>query len=370
MLLTNGLAIAILQLVRRTDSPEERRTTPARWEVGGEFHWMGRAPGPFVAWPMAGIWYLLGRHTVAALLQSLRLHARRLWLPSYFCFDIKQFWKQFSDVVQYHDNPLRAEPDWATLRPDPYDLVVAVNYFGARAQEPWRKWRNRNECVLVEDHSHDPVSGWALHSTADYAFASLRKTFPVPDGGLLWSPRGLPLPMGGVGESSGSLTKLAAMLWKREYLFGDADPEIKATYRRWQQEGEHAFEKATIAFASDVTQTFASSGVPKVWRERRRANTQYLLAALPKNAGRPVFSSWPEGAAPLGVVLEFPSQHLRDACRLKLQQQNVYCAVHWPALPGCQPAEAELAGRLLTLPTDFRYDREDMEKIASILANA
>lgn len=343
---------------------------PGRWEVGGEFHWMGRAHGPFVPWPVAGVWYLLGRHTVAALLQFLPLRSRRLWVPSYFCFDVEHYWKQFFDVVNYQDDPRRAEPNWATLRPDPYDLVVAVNYFGARAEGPWREWRDRTECVLVEDHSHDPVSAWALQSTADYAFASLRKTLPVPDGALLWSPRNLPLPVGGVGESPASLTKLAAMLWKREYLFGDAVPETKAIYRRWQKQGEHEFDKAGIAFASDLTQTLVSSGVPKVWRECRRANTQHLLAVLPNGGARPVFSSWPEGAAPLGVVLEFPSQHLRDACRLKLQQENVYCPVHWPALPCCHPADAELAARILTLPTDFRYGREDMEKIAAILAKA
>ena len=75
------------------------------------------------------------------------------------------------------------------------DVVLAVNYFGVRAGEPWQQWREKHACVLLEDHSHDPVSGWAQSSRADYAFSSLRKTMPVPDGAILWSPLGHPLPI-------------------------------------------------------------------------------------------------------------------------------------------------------------------------------
>ena len=67
-------------------------------------------------------------------------------------------------------------------------MVVGVNYFGVREAEPWQAWRERTECILVEDHAHDPASAWATTSTADYAFSSLRKTLPVPDGAILWSP--------------------------------------------------------------------------------------------------------------------------------------------------------------------------------------
>ena len=61
------------------------------------------------------------------------------------------------------------EPNWKSLLPDKHDLVMAVNYFGVRTKEPWERWRSRHDCIVLEDHSHDPVSSWALTSTADYA---------------------------------------------------------------------------------------------------------------------------------------------------------------------------------------------------------
>ena len=272
------------------------------------------------------------------------------------------------EVATYPDDPRRAEPEWSTLQPDATDVVIPVNYFGVRSGQCWRTWRERNPCILVEDHSHDPVSGWARESTADYAFASLRKTLPVPDGAILWSPRGLPLPSTGNSESAASALKLAAMLWKREYLLGTSTPDAKSTYRAWQQEGERAFDESPVSFATHLSQKYLSYGVPAKWRKRRIANTNSLLSKLQGASGlRPIFSDWPRGAAPLGAVLEFDSRERRDAIRERLQRHGVYCPVHWPVTARCDPAARDLAGRLLTIPTDQRYTAQDMEKIAVFL---
>ncbi len=347
----------------------KRATLPSdRWEVGGEFHWMGLPPGPFIPWPESPRWYLLGRHALVALLQSLPQGSRRLWVPSYFCFDVAEYWRSFLEVATYSDDPRRAEPDWSTLRPARGDIVVAVNFFGVRSGDAWRVWHQHNPFLLVEDHSHDPVSGWALQSNAEYAFASLRKTLPVPDGAILWSPRGLSLPTSGTGEGSTSALKLAAMLWKREYLDGGSTPDAKLIFRAWQQAGERAFDKSQVSHATSFSQQYLSFGAPAKWRERRAANARRLLSRLRNKTGfRPIFSAWPQEAAPLGAVFEFESLTQRDATRQRLQEHRIYCPVHWPATAGCDPAARDLAARLLTIPTDQRYGARDMEKIAAIV---
>jgi hypothetical protein len=329
---------------------------------------MGLPPEPFIAWPHIAAWYLLGRHALVALLRSLPHRSRRLWVPGYFCFDVANYWKAFVEVVTYKDDPLRSEPDWSTLNPAAEDVVIAVNYFGVRTGEAWPRWRERNECLLVEDHSHDPVSGWALRSNAEYAFASLRKTVPVPDGAILWSPRGLQLPGSGASANSGSALKLAAMLWKREYLEGRSTTEAKATYRAWQQEGEREFDGANVAFATALSQQYLKSGVPESWRQRRSSNVTALLSELGEgNDFRPIFCNWPEDAAPLGAVFEFDSPEQRDAMRHHLQECGVYCPIHWPAIESIDSTARNLAGRLLTIPTDQRYGGRDMERIAAIV---
>ena len=331
---------------------------------------MGLPQGPFLALPEPASWFLLGRHAVVALLRSSPRRACRLWVPSYFCFEVAEYWKSFIEVVTYADDPRRAEPDWLSLRPTATDLVIAVNYFGLRNGKAWQIWRDRTDCVLVEDHSHDPVSCWALQSQADYAFASLRKTLPVPDGGILWSPRGLALPGTRTCENAASTLKLAAMLWKQQYLAGAADPEAKLIYRAWQQQGEKQFDRSEECSASSLSQQYLRPGVPTQWRQQRATNARQLLSALANITElRPVFSQWPTGAAPLGAVFEFESQARRDVMRRKLQDHRVYCPVHWPPAGNCDPAACALAQRLLTIPTDQRYVPCDMEKIAAYVRN-
>ena len=293
-----------------------------------------------------------------------------MWVPSYFCFDVAEYWKSFTEVVTYKDDPRRAEPDWLSLRPAATDLVIAVNYFGVRSGKAWQIWRGRTHCVLVEDHSHDPVSDWALESQADYAFASLRKTLPVPDGGILWSPRRLAMPATGTCQNPASALKLAAMLWKEAYLESGGDLELKLIYRAWQQEGEKDFDRAERCSASVLSQQYLTRGVPTKWRRQRATNVRQLLSALEDvKKLRPIFSQWPSDAAPLGAVFEFESQARRDAMRRKLQDHSVYCPIHWPPVGDCDPAASALALRLLTIPTDQRYGPGDMEKIAGFVRN-
>jgi hypothetical protein len=339
-----------------------------RWEAGGEFHWMGWPPAPYIPWPEPAAWYLLGRHALLALVQSLPPGSRRIWVPSYFCFDVAEYWCSFVEVVSYSDDPRRAEPDWSTLCPAAADIVIAVNFFGVRSGDAWRIWRERNPCVLVEDHSHDPVSGWAQRSKADYAFASLRKTMPVPDGAILWSPRELPLPQSGIAPHAGSALKLAAMLWKQEYLEGHTALGAKPVYLDWQRAGEYAFDHSQVSFATELSKQYVCAGVPVIWHRRRSANARLLLSKL-RGTGklRPIFTNWPEDSAPLGAVVEFESKAERDAIRFKLKERGVYCPIHWPAIKGCLSAARRLAGLLLTIPTDQRYRSKDMRKIAGLI---
>ncbi|HEV3479041.1 MAG TPA: hypothetical protein VG144_06285 [Gaiellaceae bacterium] len=342
----------------------------ARWEVGGEFHLPVEPPGPYHRWPEGALWYSLGRHTLQALLP--RIGAPRLWLPDYFCGEVARSWSALADVEVYEDDPRWPEPRWETLRPGPRDAVVAVNYFGVRQAAPWRAWRERTTCVLVEDHAHDPASEWATASTAEYAFSSLRKTLPVPDGAILWSPLGLALPEQPAGGADGSELKLAAMLLKGEYLAG-GDDELKERFRRLQLDGEERLARSAVAGASAATRESLVRGVPLPWRARRSENAGRLIAALHGwELAEPLFTEWSAGAAPLGAVFVFQARDERDRVRGVLREAGVYCPVHWAdAAHERAPARVrELAERILTIPTDWRYSAADMARIASLARSA
>jgi hypothetical protein len=336
-----------------------------RWEIGSEFHWMGLPQGPFIALPRAAVWYSLARHAIRELLAVCRTNT--LWIPEYFCEDVVEHLQACCDVRRYLDLPTQAEPAWETLTPDAGDLVLAVDYFGMRSPTGWYKWAPKRNWLLLEDYSHDPAYGFQ-HSQADYAIASLRKTLPVPDGALLWSPAGHALPRPPTGNPLGTEEKFAAMIWKLEYLSGCIEEKHKEVFRNWQVHGEQLLCQQPVSAPSAESMALCSQGIPVAWLQQRRLNVEYLLHELRDDVeAQSVPFSMRDGSTPYAAVLQFKSHATRERAREQLLNRRIYCPVHWPAGIGSSAAAQDLSATLLTLVSDQRYGIEDMKRIISTL---
>lgn len=342
-------------------------------EIGGEFHWPGIPSGPYITWPEPYRYFSTGRAIVVALAKLYGRH--RLWLPSYFCPHTADYWESTGlQIYRYIDHPMIDGPDYATLNPISGDMVLALNLFGIRRATPWNEWHRvyavDSSILLLEDHSHDPLSTWALKSNADYVFSSLRKTLPVPDGAIVWSPKGRKLP-DEPNERTwvGSAKKLAAMIWKKEYLDrGEVDGHLKEIYRQLQEEGETEIENNPIDQISPWSLALLSSGIPILWRKRREANVTKLIKHFPASSRiRPLFSAWPEGNCPFNLVICAESSSERDALRKHLIDHLIFTPIHWVLGDKAHVRELELSRRLLTIPVDQRYTTSDIERIANII---
>jgi hypothetical protein len=316
---------------------------------------------------------MLARHAVAALVQlnSANLNSANrpaLWLPSYFCPDVADCCSRYCEIREYRDLPHWDGPDWKSLQPQAHDIVLAVNYFGVRDGEPWKNWREQTACVLLEDHSQDPFSEWALESTADFAFASVRKTLPIADGAILWSPKGLPLPEQPVdGNWSGVALKIAAMIYKAEYLCGHGTDMLKTQFRKLQLKGEDLMRRSRISAISPPSFAYIADGAPKSWRRQRADNAQHLLGNLRQNDRvHCLFERWPDGAVPFALPIVFASEQERDSCQSLLRENRIYCPVHWV----CQTSDPDalaLSKTILSLPVDQRYTSSDMDAISQAI---
>jgi len=347
------------------------------WEVGGEFHWMAPPEGPMLKWPGPANWYALARDVAPAIWShDRRIHcASRLFVPDYFCPQVIAAWRARGLVVRpYADDPAWPAPEWTDIDHRPGDAVLAVNYFGVRRAEAWLAWHAENRRVLlIEDHSHDPVSSWSRQSQADYAFASLRKTMPAPDGAILWSPRQRPLPDPPPGRDwNGSKLKLTAMVWKRDYLAGAQEgPRLKAAFRRLQLEGERRLTATHDSAISPWSRQILGDGYPESWRRRRRENVERLLQALDR--GRelaPLFRRWPTGHCPLNAILACADRQHRDQTLARLHAARIYATVHWRHPESVPLRTRQRADSLLTVPCDQRYSAEDIDCIAAVLCGS
>lgn len=348
-----------------------------RLEIGGDFHWMGLPAGEGIPWRQPNSQFSLGRDGVSAVWDDLPTdEGRRLFVPDYFCQEVADAWAARGiRIARYRDDPTLSEPKWDDLGDvGAGDLVMAVNFFGVREPGGWYEWlAGRDGTLLIEDHSHDPLSRWAVVSQAHYAFASLRKVLPVPDGGLLWSPAGYQLPHAeGQASVTGSALKLAAMVWKMEYLAGrGGDPTgTKAVFRDLQLRGERHLVSGSKSEPAPWSRPIIQRGYPPEWRARREANVSRLLELI---SGRipadPLFSGWPEGSCPLTAAFVFRTPQLRERARAALIGTDIYPTVLWPLGLEAGAEAGALSARVLCLPSDQRYGAADIDTIADALSH-
>jgi hypothetical protein len=325
-----------------------------------------------------------GSDALAGLVRwGLRRHGwRRVWLPSYYCPDVPAALV----AAAGREVELRAYPDASLWRPTDQgvvpaaagDVVVVANQLGVRPRPAMT--RLAGHAVIVEDHSHDPGSAWALESHADYAFASLRKTLPIPDGGAVWSPQGRELPPEPAGEDgtngNGDLARrsadrLAAALDRRGRV--DAAVDDRLRFRALARTAAGPAGAASSGGISPVSRALLPQMPIRAWRERRRRNLEVLADAAASVPGARILGA-PAGAVAFALTLVFDSARARRRAQRALVSRAVVPAVLWPLDPardwGAGPAEADLSGRILSIHGDQRYGGADMRRLADILREA
>jgi hypothetical protein len=333
-------------------------------EIGSEFHW---DPSYLTApeqspLPERHSLFATGCGALTALLRQLA-PSGRLHLPSYFCMGVAEALSETVPISWYRHLPDAEGPRLDTVMAKKGDVVLAQNLFGRETGEQWNDWIRRNpDTVLIEDHSHDPFSRWARTSRATYAVASLRKTLPVPDGGLLWSPqdRQLPSPYGKE-SSPGSDLKLAAMLLKSAWLEGANVP--KTAFRALQQRGEHVLLGSAAPAGALTTVILPLLDIEGV-RADATANVRAMEAAL----GMP---ESPDGIAPFRLQLVCGTRQERDELLGHLAAHGIYAPVHWrqdrTGMRSGDPEAAAVSARMLTLPVDHRCTPADLSRLAGVL---
>jgi hypothetical protein len=311
-----------------------------------------------------------GRDAFRLLLEHGRRERgwRRLRIPSYFCQEVAAALLECGLPIDvYEDRPTAPGDPLSDSRDG--DAVLIVNTFALRPRPP--AYRRPPGVAIIEDHTHDPSSSWAISSGADWCVASLRKVLPVPDGGALWSPRGhtLPPPPDLLPEhEAAALRKVAAMTLKATYLDGADVP--KDEYRALAITGEAAVAGHSVStmpsWSAALLDVFPSEG----WRRRKGENFFVFCEAAAEVPDLRVFQP-DSDAVPFSAVVLFASREIRDRVRAGLIAERIYPAVLWqmdsPAVEGISDACCTLAATHLSVHCDFRYSPEDMVRVAATL---
>jgi hypothetical protein len=351
------------------------------WEQGSEFHLMEniRKDENYESpWNHNGLFFGSGRDSIKAIL-SLGMASmgwKRLWVPAYFCQKVVGAILETGINVQCYQSwyPGEMGENDCPCTVIGGDVVLVVNHFGLKS-EIKLGFDISNAAAIIEDHTHDPWSSWAFNSKADYCIASLRKTLPVPDGGVLWSPRnqGLPILPSLTEEHRCAVgNKLEAMELKNLFLKGQITD--KSRYRTLSLSGEANLCSRNVSAISEWTAQKLGEFPVFEWREARKRNHQALLEALsPLLWVQVIRSSIETDIVPFSCVLLFDSAERREFVRLRLIRANIFPAILWslekPAVQGIPEEHVDASKRMLSIHCDMRYSTQDMYRVADYVRN-
>ncbi len=363
--------------VRPRTCPSARDRRPAD---GGD----GRAAGPAETddcrvtafpWPAPASLFGSGTGALVALVGwgAQRDGWRRVWLPSYYCPEVPAGLRSLEadgiEILTYPDHDLSAPPAVERIAAASGDVVVVANQLGVRpCPDPAALAAvvAAKGAILVEDHSHDPGSQWARRSRADYAFASLRKTLPLPDGGAAWSPRGLDLPP----EPAGATTRGTAMSDALDRRRASSAPATDSLpFRALARSGAPAALPGSGAPIAATSRALLPHMPIDAWRDRRRRNLGILATAVGPIRGGRLLPSPPGGVA-FAFTVAFDDPADRERVRESLVARAVVPAILWPieaSSPGAGSADVELSRRVLSVQCDQRYGDHDMRVLGTIL---
>lgn len=309
-----------------------------------------------------------GRHCIEILIRQYGW--KRLWMPEYFCYNIIEYLQKKTgiEIVFYVDYPGNDDNQTITnLDFQIGDALLRMNYFGSRS------FRSEKSIPVpvIEDHSHDLIGEWAKNSDADWCIASLRKIIPIPEGGVMWSPKRHHLEI--EPQQSTSNISLAQMRWnameeKEKYLSGAL--ENKELFRKAYLETEEGLDELDIALIDERSRVFLKSFDIERWYKAKKRNWQ-VLCQLTAKKGLKVLLPEASELVPFSFVVLFDNNDLRERVKKQLISSSVYPAVLWSVPDGVTEVVRGFSQRMLSIHCDGRYSEEEtyclLETINSII---
>ena len=306
--------------------------------------------------------YSSGRAALYQILRYLKQEKRvkRILLPDYLCSSVLVPVKALAlDYCFYPigaDLKLEQEAFRSSYKND--DAVLAINYFGLLdLTEQIAYIRELDEkAIIIEDDVQAYYEFKKALGDVDFKFTSLRKTFAVPDGGLVKTNH--PLSKNETPNTFGQYKAAAGLLKSmREGNFNDQ------IYLEMFEKGEDLIDSELECGMSRIAEKLYSIVDEERVKVRRLNNSRYLVAELEKKGIRPVLPLF-DDHVPLFIPIYLEN---RDEVRRRMFQHEVFCPVHWPTDGLTIKRGEEMASKELSIIIDQRYGRNDIDLILSLL---
>ena len=306
--------------------------------------------------------YSSGRAALYQILKYLKQEkcVTHVLLPDYLCSSVLVPVKALGLDYTFYPIDENLELELESFQPlyKRDSAVLVINYFGLKdLTTPIQAIRTKDDnAIIIEDDVQAYYEFITPLDGVDFKFTSLRKTFAVPDGGLVKTKHQLPRVT--TPNTFGQYKAAAALLKSmREGNFNDK------IYLELFEKGESLIDSELECGMSLITEKLYSFLNEEHVMVRRLNNARYVLERLEKIGIQPILPLT-DNHVPLFIPVLLDN---RDAVRKKMFQNEIFCPVHWP-LEGMELRRGKImAEKELSLIIDQRYGRKEMDEILTVL---
>jgi hypothetical protein len=346
------------------------------------------------------IFFRDGRQAIKAVLQNTdEIKDRPCYLPAYLCDSIIKPFAEMSLNINFfgHEDPLKP-----ILNMDIDNSVIFfIDYFGTEcvSNKEIHELLDRDNIIIMDlSHSILDKNRFLIKRNNYYLIASLRKVFPIPDGGIVYHNRDKFISSDIFPKNYES--KLEAMVLRYLYLNGiNVDNVPPHDDKKLDSVFEAVYTKTPIGFKKHLEAIKKHYLALHYEYELEKQENQVIPQNIPaislhilnnishsnivnKRAENLKFMyenitdknlfvfNFEDIKSPFLLLLRFESEDERDVIKDSLIRGDIYPPILWDIeafVPREYVYEHGFSKRMLTIPIDQRYNPGELSKAVNII---
>lgn len=307
--------------------------------------------------------YASGRAALYQILKYLKelRGVTKMLLPDYLCDTILVPIRRLELEHEFFPLNDKLELDPETFRKIYKEdaAVLLINYFGLQdLSEQVAFIRSLDkDAIIIEDDVQAYYEFKKPLGDVDFKYTSLRKTFAIPDGGLVKTNHLLPVI--GIPNTFGQYKAAAALM--KSMKEGNFDDSV---FLDISKIGSSRIDDELDCGMSLISERLYASMDEDDVKKRRQSNARYLVERLSEKGVQPLLPVVSKVPLFVPVVLEN-----RNEIRKAMFQHEIFCPVHWPLDGLIVKKGKEMAEHELSLIVDQRYSQQEIEEIIDCIYN-
>ncbi len=305
-----------------------------------------------------------GRQAIKFLINSINdndFKINNIWIPEYYCQHVSSWLKAcYYNIKTYPVNP---DDQNFLINAKSFmkhnDILVVNNFWGVLNYKINLPDLNH---ILIEDHSHGWLTDACINSNADYCFSSLRKSLPIPLGGVIWSPKGLNLGSTQISSENEFLSiwsKIDLAMSKKEEFLNNIEclTKGKNEYLNLISSAEkNMHSNYNIEFLNPENEEIIESFLKFDFKTPKSNNLKILFKELVSNPKLNFIKNYES----FGLIYFFNKESDLVNFKNYLIENSVYPSHLWPK-------NKSNYNYYLNLHVDFRYTKKDILELANII---